>query len=62
MSVDSNGLSTTLDPEKGKVFEKNSGMKSLIKSCEALLRIPENPSHYSKRNYKIAERKALKFD
>jgi hypothetical protein len=62
MSVDSNGSSTTLDPEEGNVFETNSGMKSLIKSCKALFRIPENPSHYSERNHKIAERKALKFD
>ena len=41
--------------------EKTSGLKSLISKYKKLFRNPENLNHYSEGEYKVAERKFLKF-
>jgi hypothetical protein len=38
-----------------------SGVKLLVKKYREQFRIEENLNHYSKENYKIAERKFLKY-
>jgi len=38
----------------------NRGIKSLIRLYKNIFRIPENLNHYSKRDYRKAERKFLK--
>ena len=42
-------------------MQADQGIKSLIKSYQALFRISENLSHYSERDYRAAERKFLKY-
>ena len=42
-------------------LEKTSGLKSLINKYRKLFRTPENLNHYSEEEYKVAERKFLKF-
>jgi hypothetical protein len=39
----------------------NRGIKSLIRLYKNIFRIPENLNHYSKRDYRKAERKFLKY-
>ena len=39
----------------------NRGIKSLITLYKNIFRIPENLNHYSKRDYRKAERKFLKY-
>jgi len=42
-------------------LKKSSGLKSLINKYRKLFRTPENLNHYSEEEYKVAERKFLKF-
>ena len=44
-----------------KDIRKNRGIKSLIRFYKNIFRIPENLNHYSRRDYRKAERKFLKF-
>jgi hypothetical protein len=39
----------------------NRGIKSLIRLYKSIFCIPENLNHYSKRDYRKAERKFLKY-
>jgi hypothetical protein len=39
----------------------NRGIKSLIRLYKNIFRIPENLNHYSKRDYRKAEREFLKY-
>jgi hypothetical protein len=39
----------------------NRGIKSLIRLYKSIFRTPENLNHYSERDYRIAERKFLKY-
>jgi len=38
-----------------------SGIKRLLKKYRAIFQIPENLNHYSQGDYKLAERKFLKY-
>ncbi len=38
----------------------NTGVKRLVKSARKKFRIPENLNHYSKKDFKRAEKKFLK--
>jgi len=42
-------------------YSQNTGIKLLVKKYRKKFRIAENINHYSEDNYKIAERKFLKF-
>ncbi len=42
-------------------FEKNKGAKQLLKKYRKSFRIPENLDFYSEEDFKIAERKFLKY-
>ena len=44
-----------------KDSKKNAGIKSLVKKYRAMFEIPENLNHYSEADYKIAEKKFLKY-
>jgi hypothetical protein len=44
-----------------KASKTNRGIKSLIRLYKTIFRIPENLNHYSKRDYRKAERKFLKY-
>ena len=61
MSVDSNGLFGTSDPETGDNLRANKGIKSLLEIYKALFRTPENLDHYSENDYRTAERRFLKY-
>ena len=41
--------------------ESRSGLQELIKKYRTLFRIPENVNHYSDEDYRLAERKFLKY-
>lgn len=41
--------------------DKNSGVKLLVNKYRGQFRIAENLDYYSEENYKLAERKYLKF-
>jgi len=43
-----------------KGFEKELGIQLLLRKYRKMFRIPENLNHYSKSDYRIAERKFLK--
>ena len=43
-----------------KESRTNRGIKSLIRLYKSIFRTPENLNHYSKRDYRKAERKFLK--
>jgi hypothetical protein len=45
----------------GNGYSKNTGIKLLVEKYRKKFRIAENINHYSEENYKIAERKFLKF-
>ena len=45
----------------GNTTSKNPGLKLLLDKLRREFRIAENLNHYSEENYKIAERKYLKF-
>ena len=45
----------------GGSLKANQGIKSLIETYKSLFHIPENLNHYSKRDYRSAERKFLKY-
>ena len=45
----------------GNYYNQNTGIKLLVKKYRKKFRIAENINHYSEENYKIAERKFLKF-
>ena len=42
-------------------YSQNTGIKLLVEKYRKKFRIAENINHYSEKNYKIAERKFLKF-
>ena len=42
-------------------YSQNTGIKLLVEKYRKKFRIAENINHYSEENYKIAERKFLKF-
>jgi hypothetical protein len=42
-------------------FTKNAGLKMLIKKYQKIFRIPENLNFYSEKDYRIAEKKFIKF-
>ena len=44
-----------------KDSKQNAGIKSLVKKYRAMFEIPENLNHYSKEDYKIAEKRFIKF-
>jgi hypothetical protein len=44
-----------------KDFNGNTGIQLVIRKYRELFRIPENLNHYSKTDYKTAERKFLKY-
>jgi len=41
--------------------EYTTGIEQLVKTYRKSFQIPENKNHYSENDYKIAERKYLKF-
>ena len=45
----------------GNDYIQSSGIKLLVEKYRKQFRIAENVDHYSAENYKIAERKFLKF-
>jgi hypothetical protein len=45
----------------GSDYSQNTGIKLLVENYRKKFRIAENINHYSEENYKIAERKFLKF-
>jgi len=45
----------------GNYYSQNTGIKLLVEKYRKQFRIAENMNHYSEENYKIAERKFLKF-
>ncbi len=44
-----------------KDSKHNEGIELLVKRCRAIFEIPENLNHYSEADYKIAEKKFLKY-
>ena len=44
-----------------KDYRQNAGIKSLVRKYRSIFEIPENLNHYSKEDYKIAEKKFLKY-
>ena len=42
-------------------YGQNTGIKLLVEKYRKQFRIAENMNHYTEENYKIAERKFLKF-
>ena len=44
-----------------KLSHRNEGTKRLIRYCKENFRQPENLNHYSDKDYKIAERKYVRF-
>lgn len=45
----------------GSYQSKNCGLKLLVEKYRKEFQIPENLKFYSEKNYKIAERKYLKY-
>ena len=45
----------------GNDHNKNCGLKLLVQKHRKEFQIPENLNFYSEKNYKIAERKYLKY-
>jgi hypothetical protein len=41
--------------------ESRNGLEELLKRYRRLFRIPENVNHYSEEDYRLAERKFLKY-
>jgi hypothetical protein len=41
--------------------ERNQGTKRLIRICKEIFRQPENLNHYTEADFKIAERKYVRF-
>jgi hypothetical protein len=41
--------------------ERNEGTKRLIRYCKEIFRQPENLNHYAEVDFKIAERKYVRF-
>jgi hypothetical protein len=44
-----------------KDSKQNAGIRSLVKKYRSIFEIPENLNHYSKEDYKIAEKRFIKF-
>jgi hypothetical protein len=42
-------------------FTNNTGLKMLLKKYQKIFRIPENLNFYSEKDYRIAEKKFIKF-
>ena len=49
------------DTMGGIYNQQTSGLKLLVEKYRKIFRVAENLNHYSEENYKIAERKFLKF-
>ena len=41
--------------------ESRSGLKVMVEKYKNMFRIPENVNHYSEEDYRLAERKFLKY-
>ena len=41
--------------------ESRSGLQALLKKYRTMFRIPENVNYYSEEDYRLAERKFLKY-
>jgi hypothetical protein len=48
-------------PKMKRSSKSRSGIQLLLKKYRAIFRIPENQNHYSKDDYRKAERKFLKY-
>ena len=44
-----------------RTCKRNAGIKQLLRYYRDLFRVPENLNHYSARDYKIAEKKFVKY-
>lgn len=44
-----------------KYFQRSSNIELLVKKYRAMFQIPENRNHYSETDYKVAERRFVKF-
>jgi len=44
-----------------RLCKKDNGIQCLLSKYRKMFQIPENLNHYSKKDYKIAERKFLKY-
>ncbi len=42
-------------------MKKDTGIKKLINMYKEIFRVPENLNHYSVEDYKIAEKKFVKY-
>lgn len=41
-------------------IKENEGIRLLVRKYKALFRIPENVNHYSRADFKVAEKKFLR--
>jgi hypothetical protein len=46
---------------KHKISKNREGIQLLVKKYRDMFQIPENINHYSEADYKIAEKKFLKY-
>jgi hypothetical protein len=46
---------------KRKDSKQNEGIQLLVRKYRAMFEIPENLNHYSEKDYKMAEKKFLKY-
>jgi len=44
-----------------KDYKQNAGIKSLVKKYRSIFEIPENLNHYSRKDYKIAEKRFIRY-
>ena len=44
-----------------KDCKQDAGIKSLVRKYRSIFEIPENLNHYSKQDYKIAEKRFIKY-
>ena len=62
MSVNSSGPFDTSGPEMGNILKTNRSIKSLAEVYKTLFCIPVNSNPFSKKDYRAAERKFLKYE
>jgi hypothetical protein len=55
------GNQIRITSEMGNILGANRGIRALIKIYKNIFRIPENLNHYTKKDYRAAERKFLKL-
>lgn len=48
-------------PDMQRACKGNRGMEQLLRYYRDLFRVPENLNHYSAKDYKIAEKKFVKY-